>query len=36
MMRMESAMDCGRLEEERRACNSLHSSMGGARLAALY
>ncbi len=37
MMHMESAMDCGRSEEEWRACNSLlRSSMGGARLAALY
>jgi hypothetical protein len=35
--RMESAMDCGRSEEEQRACKSLlHSSMGGTRLAALY
>ncbi len=34
---MESAMDCGRTEEEQRACNSLLcSSMGGTRLAALY
>jgi hypothetical protein len=35
--RMESPMDCGRLEEERRACNSsLCSSMGGTKSAALY
>ncbi len=37
MARMESAMDCGRSEEEQRACNSLlRSSMGGTRSAALF